>query len=106
MTVYDWLTLFGVPGLFVALVGFIKVQLAQNKAIKEGLQAILRDRLLQAYKYYEEKGYADADDRDNWENMYQQYHTLGANGVMDDIRGKFLALPTRRPNNGGGGGFA
>ena len=89
MTVYNWLTLFGVPGLFVALVGFIKVQLAQNKAIKEGLQAILRDRLLQAYKYYEEKG-------------YQQYHTLGANGVMDDIRGKFLALPTRRPNNGGG----
>ena len=41
MTVYNWLTLFGVPGLFLALVGFIKVQLAQNKAIKEGLQAIL-----------------------------------------------------------------
>ena len=106
MTVYNWLTLFGVPGLFLALIGFIKVQLAQNKAIKEGLQAILRDRLLQAYKYYEEKGYADADDRDNWENMYQQYHTLGANGVMDDIRGKFLSLPTRPRNNGGSGGFA
>ena len=106
MTVYNWLTLFGVPGLFVALVGFIKVQLAQNKAIKEGLQAILRDRLLQAYKYYEEKWYADADDRDNWENMYQQYHTLGANGVMDDIRSKFLSLPTRKQNNRGGGGFA
>jgi len=96
MTVYNWLTLFGVPGLFLALVGFIKLQVAQNKAIKEGLQAILRDRLLQSYKHYEEKGFADPDDRDNWENMYQQYHTLGANGVMDDIRKKFLALPTHR----------
>lgn len=94
MTVYNWLTLFGVPGLFIALIGFVKVQFAQNKAIKEGLQAILRDRLLQSYKHYESKGYADADDRDNWENMYQQYHTLGANGVMDDIRNKFFQLPT------------
>lgn len=102
MTVYNWLTLFGVPGLFLALVGFIKVQLAQNKAIKEGLQAILRDRLLQAYKHYEEKGYAEPDDRDNWENMYQQYHTLGANGVMDDIRTKFLALPTSPQHTSGG----
>jgi len=94
MTIYNWLTLFGVPSLFIALVTFIKMQIAQNKAIKEGLQAILRDRLLQAYKHYQEKGYADSDDRSNWENMYQQYHILGANGVMDDIRQKFFRLPT------------
>ena len=25
--------------------------------------------------------------------MYQQYHTLGANGVMDDVYKKFMALP-------------
>ena len=94
MTVYNWLTLFGVPSLFLALVAFIKIQIAQNRAIKNGLKAILRDRLLQAYKHYYDKGYADVDDRSNWENMYQQYHTLGANGVMDDIRSKFLQLPT------------
>ena len=96
MTVYNWLTLFGVPGLFVALLGFIKVQLAQNKALKKGLQAILRDRLLQAYRYHEERGYADPDDRSNFDYMYQQYHTLGANGVMDDIRTKFFQLPTHQ----------
>jgi len=100
MTIYNWLTLFGVPGLFAALVSFIKIQVAQNKAIKAGLQAILRDRLLQTYKYYESKGYADADDRSNWDNMYQQYHTLGANGVMDDIRTKFFALPTKPQEQG------
>lgn len=94
MTVYNWLTLLGVPGLFAALIGFIRMQAAQNKAVKAGLQAVLRDRLQQAYKHYEAKGYAEPDDRDNFENMYQQYHTLGANGVMDDIRTKFFQLPT------------
>ena len=94
MTVYNWLTLFGVPSLFLALVGFVKIQIAQNRALKWGLQAILRDRLLQNYKHHEELGYADPDDRANWENMYQQYHALGANGVMDDIRVKFFKLPT------------
>lgn len=97
MTVYNWLTLFGVPGLLVALVSFIKIQIAQNKALKKGLQAILRDRLLQDYKYHEQKGFADPDDRSNFENMYQQYHTLGANGVMDDIHSKFFQLPTHTP---------
>jgi len=29
----------------------------------------------------------------NLENVYIQYHNLGANGVMDDLRNKFLALP-------------
>lgn len=97
MTVYNWLTLFGVPSLFLALVAFIKAQVAQNKALRLGLQAILRDRLLQSYKYYSDAGYADEDDRCNWENMYQQYHALGQNGVMDDIRTKFFQLPTRPP---------
>ena len=30
---------------------------------------------------------------DYFENMYQQYHSLGKNGVMDDIHEKFKALP-------------
>lgn len=28
------------------------------------------------------------------ENVYIQYHNLGQNGVMDDLRKKFLELPT------------
>ena len=31
--------------------------------------------------------------REIFENMYNQYHILGANGVMDDIYRKFMALP-------------
>ncbi|MBQ9252075.1 MAG: hypothetical protein IJ188_05520 [Clostridia bacterium] len=71
----------------------------QNQAIMQGLQAILRDRLLQGYRHYLEKGYADYEDRENLENIWAQYHALGANGVMDDLRERFRALPPFPPES-------
>lgn len=38
-------------------------------------------------------------ERDDFENCWVQYHALGANGVMDDIHQKFLALPIRGDND-------
>ena len=40
MTIYNWLTLLGVPGMFAALIGFIRIQIKQNRAMKNGMQAI------------------------------------------------------------------
>ena len=98
MTIYNWLTLLGVPGMIAGLLTFIRLQVRQNRAVREGLQAILRDRLLQSYRSFEERGWADSDDRQNWENMYLQYHALGGNGVIDDIRVKLFALPIHKTN--------
>ena len=75
-----------------------QVMEAQNKAIMLGVQAFLRDRLLQGYRHYITKGWADYDDRENLENIYTQYHALGANGIMDDMRAQFRNLPTYPPN--------
>ena len=74
-------------------VGFSKV-LKMIGAVTKGTQASLRNSLIQLWDIWSEKGYAPVYIRDNFENMYQQYHNLGANGVIDDIRAKFLALPT------------
>ena len=71
----------------------------QNKALMAGVQALLRDRLLNGYRHYTAKGWADYDDRQNMENMWEQYHALGANGVMDGYRVKFLTLPEYDPNS-------
>ena len=65
----------------------------KQEAVMKGVQAMLRDRLLQGYRHYESKGYADYDDRSNMENMYNAYHNLGKNGIMDDMHTKFLTLP-------------
>ena len=84
----------GIPAL---LLGVIITTWVQVRAVKRGIQALLRDRLLQGYKFYRHQGWADEDDRTNLENVYQQYHALGANGVMDNLRERFLSLPPDPP---------
>lgn len=84
----------GIPAL---LMGVIVTTWIQVRAVKKGIQALLRDRLIQGYKYYRHQGWADEDDRSNLENVYTQYHKLGANGMMDDLRARFLALPPDPP---------
>ena len=93
MSVWNWLSLFGIPSV---VAGLVVTMWIKTRAISRGVQALLRDRLLQGYKHYRMQGFADEDDRDNLENVYVQYHALGANGVMDDLRTKFLALPVER----------
>ena len=60
--------------------------------MKKGTQASLRNNLYELYDECSRKGYATYDERHNFENLYDNYHKLGANGVMDDIRRKFLDL--------------
>lgn len=64
-----------------------------NTAQNIGLQAVLKDLLKIRYLEWIRKGYAPMDARDDLERMYQAYHGLGANGVMDSLREQFLALP-------------
>ena len=100
MSVYQWLCVLGIPGMIAGLLTFIKVQLATNKAIKLGVQAVLRNSLLQAYELYMARGYANYDEKSNVRNMYEQYEALGPNGIMEQKHADFIRLPDR-PNNGG-----
>lgn len=102
MTVYQWLCLFSVPALILMIVKYMLNQIKQNRkdteAVKLGLQALLRSQMISDYNKYSEKGFAPVYARDNFENCWKQYHSLGANGVMDDLHEKFLDLPTEPPN--------
>lgn len=95
MSVWEIVKAAGVPALALTIIITTWVKI---RAISKGVQALLRDRLIQGYKHYRDIGYADEDDRANLENVYVQYHNLGANGVMDDLRSKFLALPVEKGN--------
>lgn len=102
MTVYQWLCLFSVPALILMIVKYMLNQIKQNRkdteAVKLGLQALLRSQMISDYNKYSEKGFAPVYARDNFENCWEQYHSLGANGVMDDLHEKFLDLPTEAPH--------
>ena len=106
---YQWLTMLGVPTLASVIIGLIikrpiekKMDRAEkeaeearirDEAIAQGVQALLRDRLLQGYQHYIAKGWADYDDRSNLENIWSKYHALGQNGAMNDMRKLFRKLP-------------
>lgn len=99
MTVYHWLCLFGVPAIIAGIVKYLTSLIKKNKddtvALKLGIQALLRSQMIADYNKYSEKGYAPMYARENFENCWKQYHSLGANGVMDDLHEKFLNLPVR-----------
>lgn len=69
----------------------------QIAMVSGGIQALLRDKLYHEYNKWTEKGYVPLYARENFENMYNWYHALGKNGVMDDLKDKFLQLPTEEP---------
>lgn len=100
MTIYNWLTFLLGSGILLEIFRrlFVKVQANENKtkAIQAGVQALLRDRLIAEYNEAIRKGYARIYDKENFENMYVQYHSLGVNGVMDEIRDKYRMLPTEK----------
>lgn len=89
--------LFG-SGIFVSISGYIVGRIKANDrhtdAISNGVQALLRDRLYHMYKHYVDKGFAPIYAKENFENLYAQYHALGANGVMDSYREKFMEMPS------------
>lgn len=87
----------------VVLSNLSKIQ-AENQAQSErleaqskGLQAVIKNDLKIRYLKWVKLGYAPMDAKDDLEKMYQVYHNLGANGVMDSLREQFLELPNNLP---------
>ena len=83
-------------GVLGYLWGRVKGLHKDNVAVREGVQALLRAQMIDDYNHYTDRGFAPIYARENFENCYIRYHALGANGVMDDIHGKFMALPTKQ----------
>lgn len=90
--------------LFTALSGFlagayrnlskrIKEQEEERKAVKDGLLAMLHDRLYQACLHYLSQGWIDDDGLKNLEYLYRSYHKLGGNGTGTELYNRAKALP-------------
>lgn len=81
-----------------SLAGYLTAKLKENRALKSGMQAMLRDRMIQSYTHFsEDKGWMPIYAKESFEACYASYHNLGANGVMDGIHEKVRALPESPP---------
>lgn len=97
MDIYQWLCLLGIPTLTASLVGFVITQIKSVKALKKGVQALLRTQMINDYNKWYDRGYAPVWARQNFGNMWAQYDALGDDGIMEDLKNKFLALSTDPP---------
>ena len=106
MTVLDWIIRYWVQWLFglicaALLAGYrrlakrVKEQEAERKAIKDGLLAILHDRLYCECKRYLAQGHIDTDGLHNLEYIYKSYHALGGNGTGTELYNRAKRLPIK-----------
>ena len=88
-----------IPATLGAGIGFLSSKLKKNKAkekaIEDGVQALLRNELVREYREYKAKGELSILDKENIEAMFEQYENLGGNGTVKQLITELMQLPTK-----------
>lgn len=89
-------------GVITLLITMYKQKKKQNDALKAGLQALLRDRIIQAYNHYvQDKGWIPIYVKESIDACYKSYEALGDNGVIDNLMQQINELQNYPPKNRG-----
>ena len=72
-----------------------KQQSERQKAMENGVQALLRNELIRRYREYESKGEISILDKENVEHMFAEYRNLGGNGTVAKMYEELLELPIK-----------
>lgn len=75
----------------------LRAKKRENDALKEGMQALLRDRIIQAYNHYSDKGWIPIYAMESIEACYKSYEELGENGVIDNLMRQLRELSNHEP---------
>ena len=67
--------------------------------LREGILALLHDRLYQSCSFFIGRGYCSIEDRNNLEYLYTPYKALGGNGTGESLYKKCLELPITADRN-------
>lgn len=84
----------GVGMLLTYIFTELRARKKRQGAIQTGLQALLRDRIIQSYNHYvTDKKWIPIYAKDSLVSCYESYEDLGANGVIDDLMTEIKSLP-------------
>lgn len=76
-------------GLIISFIGLIYKRLIkysnEQKAIQDGVKALLHDRIIQKCRYHLEKDEIDDNDLDEIYYMNEPYKELGGNGTVKQM---------------------
>ena len=104
--IIQYIVVHWVEWLFVAISTFLglcyrqmakrqKEESRKNAALHDGMQALLRDRIIQAYNHYQDRGYCPIYGKENVKRMYDAYHVLGGNDVATELKDKLMKMPEK-----------
>ena len=89
-------------GVITLLITMYSQKKKENDALKAGLQALLRDRIIQAYNHYvQDKGWIPIYAKESIDACYKSYEALGDNGVIDNLMQQINELQNYPPKNRG-----
>lgn len=96
-----WLELFlstictAVIACYRMLASRVKKEVDEQLLLKEGVLALLHDRLYQGCKHYISQGVIDIEGLDNMGYLYNSYHALGGNGTGTELYNRVKKLPIK-----------
>lgn len=70
----------------------LKAERDKNTAIAEGMQALLRDSIVEAYNKYSDKGFCPIFAKESCKRLYSAYKKLGGNDVATELYQKLLRM--------------
>lgn len=73
----------------------VNIKLEEHDLLKASLRALLKDRIIQSYNHYTDKGYIPIYAHENIHNLYAQYENLGGNGTICNLINSIDKLPKR-----------
>ena len=83
------ITTLAIPGVGYAYRKYKEAEKRQ-RAIEQGMRALLKDRIVQAYSHFVGKGNVTIQGLDAVENIYREYLSLGGSGavtkLVEDLR--------------------
>ena len=85
---------FALTAICGGLVVYIRGLHKKYTAMEDGIKALLRSSIFEAYRYYKSKGFIEPEDRTMVAETYTAYHNLGGDDVATDIYNKIRQLPT------------
>lgn len=88
-------------GAGVAIAGAIGASIrkiwSRQRALEDGMLALMHDRIFSIYAECQRKGYATVEEIRNLEYLYKPYHNLGGNGTGTELYERVKKMPTEPP---------
>ncbi len=94
LTVIKWL----IPFVLGAVVTAIPAFFLNMRLIKNGLQCLLRIKIIETHDKYIERHYCPIAIKESTVRLYKAYHALKGNDVATALYKEIMELPTELPH--------